>query len=62
MIGQGIGGLINGFAIPNVIYVGISKVFDCIWSFLNHIFCYAFVDGGLMLALIRMFGLAFYAK
>ena len=52
MTGQGIGGLIVGFAIPNVIYVGISKLFDRIWSFLNHIFCYAFVKGELMLALI----------
>ena len=61
MIGEGIGGLIVGFTILNVIYVGISKVFGRIWSFLNNIFCYAFVDGGLMLALIRMFPLAFSA-
>jgi hypothetical protein len=33
LIGQWIGGLIVGFAIPNVIYVGISKVFDHILSF-----------------------------
>jgi hypothetical protein len=62
MIGQGIRGLIVGFAIPNVIYVGISKLFDRIWSFWNHMFCYAFVNGGLILALIRMFGLEFYAR
>ena len=30
--------------------------------FLNHIFSYALVEGGLMLALVRIFGLAFSAS
>jgi hypothetical protein len=62
LIGQRIGGIIAAFTIPNVKYVCISKVFGSIWSFLNHKFCYAFVEGGLMLPLIQMFGLEFYAR
>ena len=43
----------------------ISCHIQSIWSymvFLNHIFSYALVEGGLMLALVRMFPLAFSAR